>query len=218
MVVIVNERLRERGVGLLQALTSLDGHQIKYTSKSDFDLLVSGSAIDSVALALLDGYETTSGVISRLSSLQRKFKHCVAIGDVCDDEDWAVLQNSLVVGGGISFGAQSNLLRVVRVKSMKSFPEVINMVIKDMTVAGKFDMQTDFFTRERERIDSPSTSREISKATFDKLGVSSSDAGMMMDCLGTLDNLLFVDWPVFRSMVPVDQGQLKAVYDFFHEK
>jgi len=210
MVVIVNERLKQMA-WLLRELTVLDGHQVKYASAtSSFDLLVQQKDSPHLALALLDGHEDLSTAIARLNALQRTFKHCFAIGDVGDDDEWAFLNVEL-------FGSNSpNCMRLLRVQQLTSFPAVINNLVKDLSAKKKLDLQVQFFDGERAALTGPAVSPQVAQALFSRLQVPREDASLIMDCLGSLAQLALVDWHTLVSSVPVDSAVLARVHRHFH--
>jgi hypothetical protein len=210
MVVIIHERLK-RNEELLRALTFLDGHAIKYTSQPQpFDILVNTPGCSAIALAIMDGHEELQCVQMRLNALQRIFKHSFAVGNVGDEEDWAVLQN------GIS-GCEQNSVMTMKVK-YKMVPIALNAIVKDMTATKKFELQTAFFDQGRKMNHSSSTARRISVSTFEKLGIRNEDAAMMMDCLGNMSRLITSDSNVILNSVPVDSNVVDGLQSFFGAK
>jgi len=210
MVVILHQRLKQQEE-LLRALTFLDGHAIKYTSQPQpFDILVNTPGCPAVALAIMDGHESSSNVLLRLNALQRIFKHSFAVGDVGDEEDWAILQNGIA-------GSEQNSVMTMKVK-YKMVPSALNSIVKDMTATKKFELQTVFFDQGKKMNLSSSTARRISVSTFEKLGISIDEAAMMMDCLGNMGRLITSDSSVILNSVPVDANVVDGLQNFFGVK
>jgi hypothetical protein len=88
-------------------------------------------------------------------------------------------------------------------------------VVKELTATKKLEMQVEFFRREEEKNASASASALVAQLLFAQLGVSREDGAIIMDCCGSLAQLMIMDWSALISSIPVDEAVLWVVFSFF---
>ena len=210
VVIIVNERLRKAD-WLMKGLDFLSGNQLKYVASSNnYDLLCPAEGSGHLCIALFDSSETVPEAAARLNGLQRVFKNAIAVGDVAGggEDEWALLNLQLSA-------ASRNCLRFIRVQQLDKIPGVVSRVVKELTATKKLEMQVEFFRREEEKNASASASALVAQSLFAQLGVSREDGAIIMDCCGSLAQLMKMDWSALISSIPVDEAVLWVVFSFF---
>ena len=162
----------------------------------------------SLAIIYCDGNTINQATIKRMDDVQKQFKNAfvIAIG-FKDDYSWNHLQMLV----------ENHNLRFFRVFDWEEAAKLTLQCHAEMSQKEKFNMQTTYFQRERERLVSAAVSRSITKETFGRLDIpdTETDGQIVMEGFPSIYQIVNATREVLAENSPASYETIEKISAFF---
>mmetsp|Transcript_8957 Transcript_8957/g.14887 ORF Transcript_8957/g.14887 Transcript_8957/m.14887 type:complete len:156 (-) Transcript_8957:94-561(-) len=144
--------------------------------------------------------------ICLLEEMQKVFHNSYAIAIGFDSaQSWNEFQSAIEPGR----------LRIFRVNNINEAVALTHKIYREMNQKERFQLQTAYFDRERERLVTAERARKIMDEVMENLRVDSKDAQMLLDVFPTIEQLISAPKHTLEENSPASLEAIGTVASFF---